>query len=169
MRVAVCGTHRVGKTTLVDALAERLPGYDCLDEPYRLLEEEGYDFSHPPSLDDFEAQLERSIESIEASGDETLFDRCPVDIAAYLLVHPDADGGVLEPWLEAIRAALEALDLIVFIPLDPGAADPDDALQSDMNRALEDVLWDRTLALDVPVLTVEGGVAARTRAVLARL
>ena len=62
MRIAITGTHFSGKSTLVEALSEALPHHIIVEEPYRLLEEEGYEFPELPSLEDFELQLERSIE-----------------------------------------------------------------------------------------------------------
>jgi deoxyadenosine/deoxycytidine kinase len=77
MRIAVTGTHRVGKSTLIEALAERLAEYRVVDEPYLLLEEEGYEFASPPCLEDFLEQLRRSLELLEdAEGARNaLFDR----------------------------------------------------------------------------------------------
>ena len=39
MRIAFSGAHRTGKSTLLAGVAERLPGYATVDEPYRLLDE----------------------------------------------------------------------------------------------------------------------------------
>ena len=47
MRVGISGTHGTGKTTLVQALCARLPGHVAADEPYWLLEAEGYEFGFP--------------------------------------------------------------------------------------------------------------------------
>ena len=43
MRIAVSETHRAGKSTLVEDLAEWLRGHRVVDEPYHLLEEEGFE------------------------------------------------------------------------------------------------------------------------------
>jgi hypothetical protein len=59
MRIGISGTHGTGKTTLADALSERLPGHVTADEPYYLLEEEGYEFGFPPSPEDYRALLAR--------------------------------------------------------------------------------------------------------------
>ena len=91
MRIAICGSHLVGKTTLAQALAGALPGHELVPEPYHLLEEEGYEFTEMPSVDDFERQLERSLSCLQESGANALFDRCPLDILAYLSAHRDAD------------------------------------------------------------------------------
>lgn len=36
MRIAVSGSHRTGKSTLIAELAALLPGYSTVDEPYCL-------------------------------------------------------------------------------------------------------------------------------------
>lgn len=77
MRIAFSGSHRVGKSTLVEAVAERLPRHATVDEPYALLEEEGYECPEVPALEDFEAQLERSLAALEGGKRDVLFDRCP--------------------------------------------------------------------------------------------
>ncbi len=43
MRVGISGTHGTGKTTLAGALCARLPGHVVADEPYYLLEEQGFE------------------------------------------------------------------------------------------------------------------------------
>ena len=75
VRIAISGTHRVGKSTLVEELSAALPKYKTVDEPYHAMEEDGYEFADPPSLEDFEAQLEHAIETLNESEDNTLFDR----------------------------------------------------------------------------------------------
>jgi AAA domain len=53
MRVGISGAHGTGKTTLAEALCARLPGHVAADEPYYLLEEQGYEFGLPPSPVDY--------------------------------------------------------------------------------------------------------------------
>src|SRR5687767_9937679 len=98
MRIAVSGTHFSGKSTLVEELAAALPAYSTVEEPYYLLEEEGHEFADPPSVEDFELQLERSIASLKAREPDVIFDRCPADFLGYLLTHPDAEAFELEAW-----------------------------------------------------------------------
>lgn len=116
MRIAVSGAHRTGKTTLIEELGRALPACEVLDEPYRLLAEEGYEFAETPSLEDFELQLERSLECIAGSGEDCLFDRCPADFLAYLVTHRESDGFDAGRWLTRVRNAMRRLDLIVFVP-----------------------------------------------------
>ena len=61
MRLALSGTHAVGKSTLIAELHRELPAYAVVDEPYHELLDEGHEFADRPSVDDFLVQLERSI------------------------------------------------------------------------------------------------------------
>src|SRR6516165_8252122 len=86
MRVGISGTHGTGKTTLAEALCTCLPGHAAADEPYYLLEEEGYEFEFPPSLEDYRALLARSVRSLTSPPllPRMIFDRTPLDYLAYL-------------------------------------------------------------------------------------
>src|SRR5687768_1600059 len=108
MRIAVSGTHRTGKSSLLDELHDRLPNYRLVNEPYHLLEEEGFEFASPPSLEDFVEQLRRSVDllvDVDASGQNVLFDRCPIDFLGYLMTHDESDAFDLEEWLPEVRLA----------------------------------------------------------------
>lgn len=173
MRIAIAGTHLVGKTTLAEALVEALPQHELVPEPYYLLEEDGHEFAEMPSLEDFELQLERSIRSLEESGADTVFDRCPLDILAYLVTHRDADAFRLDDWMPRIREAVARLDLIVFVPIerpDRIAVPRSQArLRADVDAALGDMIVDDAYGLEVDVLTVAGTTGARVDAVAAHL
>jgi AAA domain len=167
MRIAISGSHRVGKTTLAEALAETLPEYDLIPEPYYQLEEDGYEFEATPSLEDFERQLERSIQSISDSGGNVIFDRCPLDILGYLLTHHDAEAFEIQDWLPRVRAAVAKLDLIVFVPIEdpdrvavPRAEAP---LRASVDEVLREIVEDDSYELEMDVITVEGSAAARLR------
>ena len=56
------------------------------DEPYYLLEEEGYEFEFPPSVEDYRALLARSVRSLTSPPlpRRIIFDRTPLDYLAYL-------------------------------------------------------------------------------------
>ena len=57
MKIAISGAHFTGKIALVDELICLLRSYKILEEPYHLLEEEGYEFCDSPSIEDYERQL----------------------------------------------------------------------------------------------------------------
>ena len=54
MRIAFSGAHFTGKTSLIEALSKKFKSYEVFEEPYYVMEEDGYEFSDPPSVDDFE-------------------------------------------------------------------------------------------------------------------
>lgn len=171
MKIAVSGSHRTGKTTLIEDLAASFPGFSRFDEPYHQLEEEGHEFAEMPCLADFELQLERSIRTLEESEGDCLFDRCPADILAYLVTHADSAGFDLPGWLPRVREAMQRLDLIVFVPIEEPdrvlVAETDDGgLRQRVHEALEEIVLDDQLAFGIPVVEVTGTGEARARRVL---
>lgn len=176
MRIAVTGTHRVGKSTLIEALGDRLAGYQVVDEPYHLLEEEGYEFASPPSLEDFLEQLRRSMELLEdeEGARDVVFDRCPIDFLGYLLTHEESDSFDPEEWLAQVRSTLQTLDLVVFVPIEerdriPLSAHEDPEMRATVDEKLAWMLLDDPWELGVEVLTVHGSTSARVAQVLERL
>lgn len=174
MRIAFSGSHRVGKSTLLAAVAETLPRHVTLDEPYHLLEEEGYEHAADPSLEDFIAQLERSLQALAESGPDTLFDRSPADALAYLLAHEDAESFDLEAWIERVREAMQTLDLLVFVPIEQPdrialPAHEDRRLRTRVHKELERLLLDDQYDFGLDSLVVEGNVRRRLDLVLERI
>ncbi|MBN9684741.1 MULTISPECIES: AAA family ATPase [unclassified Corallococcus] len=175
MRIAMSGTHRVGKSTLIEDLGDDLPEYRAVDEPYHLLEEEGYAFASPPGLEDFVEQLRRSLDLLEEEDTRNiLFDRCPLDFLGYLLAHEDADAFDVEEWLPRIRSTLQTLDFVVFVPIEERdrirlPTHEDSQLRSDVDEKLAGILLDDPYELGVEVLSVHGSPAARVAQVLERL
>jgi len=170
MRIAVSGAHRTGKSTLIAELSRALPAYEVLDEPYHLLEEEGHKFAEMPGREDFELQLERSLECIAGSGEDCLFDRCPADLLAYLLTHRESDGFDLGRWLSRARNAMRRLDLIVFVPVenpDRVVSEPEeDDWRLRVDEELQEILLADRWDFGVDVIEVTGSPRERARQVL---
>jgi len=125
MRVAVSGTHCAGKSTLIEEFLLAHPEFGHEPEPYMVLTEDyGEVFAARPSAEDFYRQLEFNVDRLRhyEAGDLVIFERCPVDFLAYMLALTDLGRdayatGVIENSLRIVTAALELLDLIVFLPL----------------------------------------------------
>ena len=174
MRIAISGTHHSGKSTLVEELSAVLPGYLTVEEPYSLLVEEGHEFAEMPSVEDFELQLERSIECLGEGEPDVIFDRCPVDMLGYLVAHPDAEAFHLGKWLPRVQAAIDTLDLIVFLPVeerDRIALPPsvDAGFRLDVDQTLKEILLEDSLDLGMEVVEVTGSLRERVRQVLSHL
>ena len=172
MRIAVSGTHRTGKSTLVEELSGELPEYSTVEEPYYLLAEEGYELAEMPSIEDFELQLERSIACLDESGPNVIFDRCPADFLGYLLTHSEAEAFDLEEWLPRVQAAMKTLDLVVFLPVEerdriPVPSSEDAELRMRVDEKLKEILLDNPFNFDVDVLEVTGALPKRVQRVMA--
>jgi hypothetical protein len=114
-RIALAGAHETGKSTLAAELARALPGHPVVEEPYYELEAEGHLFAAPPTLEDFEAQLERSLRNVREERGDVIFDRSPADYLAYMLAHRDAADADVSSWLPRVADAVATLDLTVFV------------------------------------------------------
>ncbi len=174
MRIAISGTHFSGKSTLVEALSEALPQYTTVEEPYYLLQEEGYEFAESPSIEDFELQLERSIENLDENAPNVIFDRCPVDILGYLLSHADVTAFDLKEWLPRVQTAIRKLDLVVFIPIEEPdrivlPLSQDAAYRQRVDEKLKEIILENSFDFEVDVLEVTGSPQARVERVLAHI
>ena len=176
LRIGISGTHGTGKTTLAEALCAHLPGHVTADEPFYLLEEEGYEFAFPPLPDDYRALLARSLRSLSAQPRRpgVVFDRTPLDYLAYLAATgADAEREADTP---ALKPALASLNLLVITVITPETEQllptPElPALRAAMNEALLELVYADPLGAwaDLPVLELDGPLDARLRTVLAAL
>lgn len=126
MRIAVSGTHFIGKSTLIEDFIKKHPDYKREIEPYyKLQDEKTMELSLEPSIESLLEQLDYSIEQLHTHANERniIFDRCPIDFLAYTMCALDQDSidindsEVSEKFPE-IKEALNHLDLIVFLPID---------------------------------------------------
>lgn len=168
MRIAITGAHKVGKTTLAEDLLEHLPGYTLDKEPYYELEESGYIFSEIPDADDFIKQFEYSVQQIRQNGANAIFDRCPIDILAY--IHAIDPNRNIESLFETAQSILSTIDLLVFVPIE--SPDLISGQQSDLpklrykvNDILDNWIWD----LDIDVIEVSGTVSNRRDQLLKKI
>jgi uroporphyrinogen III methyltransferase / synthase len=118
LRIGICGSASVGKTTLAHALARdlRLP---CLSEEMRdYLEDSGSDLTSLPALQ-VEAillQLWEKRKLKERTTDAFVADNCPIDFAAYALYYGCLSDRGSEPLLTAAVRNLDRYDGVVLLP-----------------------------------------------------
>ena len=175
MKIAICGAHAVGKTTLVDVLASALPAFRVVAEPYHALIDDGYIFGDPPGVEDFEAQMDRSLSMMEASGENVIFDRAPADFLGYLAVLQGRNSGdaMAEYWND-VEAAMKGLDLIIYVPIErPDRIQVSTSeyprLRSRVDKELRRLLVDDELGVSEKVLEVRGSVPGRANRILEEL
>lgn len=173
MRIAVSGTHLTGKSTLVEALVERMANHRMVPEPYEILLERGYEFAHPPSVEDFVVQLKRSIASLRRSAPNVIFDRCPLDFVGYLAATEGGERFDVEAWRAPIAAAMATLDLVVSVRIDvmhdPVGRVEDAGYRVEVDARLQEIVDDDGLDLrgDVEVLPLDGPWDRRVDTVMA--
>ncbi|MGX1811209.1 AAA family ATPase [Nocardia sp. NPDC055321] len=163
MRIGVSGPHGTGKTTLVNDLCSRFGELTPVDEPYVLLEEDGYEFDYPPSRADYRAQLSRSIELLATEPDGSVFDRTPLDFLAYLSA-TGSDIDTFEP--AVIRKSLATLDLLVVVPITretEARLPPAEmlGLRSAVNDSLLELVYADQFVPDIPVIELTVPLADR--------
>ena len=171
-RIAVAGAHATGKSTLAAELARALPGYRVIEEPYHQLESEGYVFAASPTLEDFEAQLERSLRDVHDERGPVIFDRTPADFVGYLLAHRDRARASVGERLPAVREAISTLDLVVFVPIerpDRIASPEKSGLRRRVDALLREGLVDDGWGIGATVMEARGTMTDRVAQVVARL
>lgn len=169
MRIAFAGAHRTGKTTLIEAVAAQLPRYEVIEEPYRVLEDEGYEFADPPTSEDFEAQLRRSFELIAEAPANALIDRSPLDLVAYLQALDDELE--LDDWMDDLRTAMAAIDLVVVVPIEAPdriavPSHEDARLRQRVDARIQSLVLDDALGLGATCIEATGTLGERVQQVL---
>lgn len=162
MRIAVAGTHGVGKSTLIEEFVLAHPEFVHEPEPYTtLVEDFGEEFSAEPCVEDFLRQLEFNIERLgqHAAGEDVIYERCPLDFLAYLNALGASNTKTLR---DRVSEAMQQLDLIVYVPLeDASAADDFPKLRKAMDQQLSELLT----TANVVVVEATGSTAQRLRAI----
>ena len=169
MRIAVSGTHGVGKSTLIDEFLLVHPDYLHEPEPYTtLVEDFGEEFSAEPCVDDFLRQLEFSISLLakHTRDENVIYERCPLDFLAYIeALDPTSVHDLLGP----IATSLKDLDLIVYLPIE-NDDDEYPKLRKAVDRRLNAILLDDEFGiLSTPVVEAAGSTAQRLRIILEKI
>ncbi|MCW3464762.1 ATP-binding protein [Chitinophaga nivalis] len=168
MKIAIVGAHRVGKSTLAEELLMNLPGYTLEMEPYYQLEATGYEFSEVPTAEDFMEQFNYSARLVSKSEGNVIFDRCVIDILAYL--HAIDPGRNIQSLFETAQTVIADIDLFVFVPIEepdliPGHQTDLPKLRGQVNDLLHEWIAD----LGIAALEVSGTLSDRSKQVLAKI
>lgn len=160
MRIALTGTHKVGKTTLAEEIAEYLPGYEWVSEPYLQLEERGYLFREEPTADDYIEQFHYAVKQIGNSTDNIIFDRCPFDLLAYIEA-TGTENQVTALYNRMINAMTQ-IDLVILVPIEtPDRIPCSDSELPELRQTVDEILHNWIDDLDCTVVEVNGTIANR--------
>ncbi|MEY8758948.1 AAA family ATPase [Chryseobacterium tongliaoense] len=168
MQIAFTGAHRVGKTTLTEEIAESLPDYELINEPYLQLEEEGYLFSEIPTLNDYIEQFNLSVEQTGNSDDDVIFDRCPLDLLAYIYAISKKKN--IAALYEEMSTAIAEIDLLVFVPVEKvDVIICQDSDLPNLRHEVNDILQDWIGDFRNEILEVTGTLENRKKQVLDKI
>ena len=126
MRIAVSGTHSVGKSTLVADIHTTFGSFVHEEEPYRALRDfYPIKFGKESTRYCNGVQCFYNISRVQqyrSSRDHVIFDRCPVDYIAYSIYtahhkQTDLDAAFVESLVAPVRDSLRFLDVLVFVPV----------------------------------------------------
>jgi hypothetical protein len=127
MRIAVTGSHSLGKSTVVHDWVAAHPEYRREEEPYRALSLDG---PYEIRFRDASTRLHNGIQMYYCISRvhrystytaNVIFDRAPVDFIAYSLYTAnqgttDIDLAFVEALVPAVRESLDHLDILAFVP-----------------------------------------------------
>ena len=128
MRIAVSGSHSLGKSTVVNDWIGKYPHFKREEEPYRALDLYG---PYQILFGDASTKLQNGIQMFynisrvhryASVCDDVIFDRGPVDYIAYSQYTAnkgcsDIDDAFVETMVPAVRESLDHLDILAFVPL----------------------------------------------------
>lgn len=154
MRVAVSGSHRVGKSTLIAAFLDRHPRYAHEPEAFEVVGDD-VDLTEGgvPTPEGLRALLEYTASAVEAHapGARVMFERSPVDYLAYAAASGSAweaneRRGFLATHTPIVRASVRSLDLVAYLPMMAAGADRRRGEDERFRRRVD--LWLRRVLLD---------------------
>ena len=127
MRIAVSGSHSLGKSTVVNDWMAQHPGFLREEEPFRALGLYGpYEILFRDASTKLHngIQLFYNISRIHRYGnfaDDVIFDRAPVDYLAYSQYtanqgSTDINDAFVESMVPAVRESMDHLDILAFVP-----------------------------------------------------
>ena len=127
VRIAISGSHSLGKSTIVNDWVAKFPQYKREEEPYRALSLDG---PYEILFRDESTKLHNGIQlyynigrvnQYARSNSDVIFDRSPVDYIAYSQYtanqnSTDIDSAFVESMVPAVKESLEHLDILAFVP-----------------------------------------------------
>ena len=127
MRIAISGSHSLGKSTLVWDWIKQHPQYTREEEPFRALDAEMYDIRFRQESNRLHNGIQMyynasRVNLYSSINDCVIFDRAPVDYIAYSQYTADKkttdiDDAFVESMVPRVKETLQRLDLIVFVPM----------------------------------------------------
>lgn len=188
MRLAISGTHSMGKTTLLADCAAAFPQYATETEAYRTLRRFNPDLhiglgreADKHAMWILQGELMGKLLR-HRKGERVFFDRGPVDMLAYSLYAKEENQTDLDDrFLDSLRDigriyCREFLEAILFVPIredyaiefeNDGVRPTDDGYRERVDAHFKHIY--KTLDLGIPIVEIQGTRAARIRTIASHI
>jgi len=125
MRIAICGTANVGKSTLIQDFLNEWDMYGREVKTYRdIINEKKLPHSKNTTKETQKVILDYMVETLKEfkKGDKVIFDRCPLDNLVYSMwamsqEDSDIDEDFIDECIPIVKESMKNLDVIFFIPI----------------------------------------------------
>lgn len=125
MRIAISGSHCMGKSTLIGDFLSEWKSYELPEKTYRhVINEKNLSHSSETNKETQRAILDFMCEQVKTYGkdDNVIYDRCPIDNLVYSMwayhhERSDIDADFIKESIPKVREALKYIDIIFYIPI----------------------------------------------------
>jgi len=123
MKIAISGTHNIGKSTFIEDFLKKWTMYETLEKSYRNLIKENNVFHSEEGTEESQKAILNSLvdQAIEASKkDFVILDRCILDNLAYstwLNLNNKLSDKFLDETRILVRETLKLFDVVFFLPI----------------------------------------------------
>jgi len=155
MRIAITGSHGVGKSTLANDLLNYLSKEDNLSSDFKLLEEaprQAFELGFPINEDNSpETQLwifAKQLEMELVAKDNYIADKCFIDLLAYAIYVFKEKQDLINILKDIFRRAVSKYDLVIYLPAgefpieDDGVRSTDQKFQEGVDKLILEILND---------------------------
>lgn len=134
------------------------------------MEETGIVFSEEPAAEDYFMMLEHSIEQVTSGENNVIFDRCPVDLLAYVQVVNNSEDINIQSLYNRVKDAMSEIDLLVFVPVEkPDLIGCPQSEMPELRLKVNDILRDWIRDFNTNSIEVTGSPASRRDQVLKQM
>lgn len=116
MKIAITGSHGTGKTTLSQFIAGKKGGFKLLPEAPRQALQLGFPINENTPLETEFWIFAKQLEMELIAGDNYVADKCFIDLLAYAMYIFAGKADFINILREIARRAVEKYDLVIYLP-----------------------------------------------------
>jgi hypothetical protein len=111
--------------------------------------------------------MEHSMVQINIREMNVIFDRCPVDMLAYIQATNESDNSTIRTLYQRVKKAVQQIDLMVFVPIEePDAIGCPESDLPGLRKKVNEILRDWIGDFGIDVIEVSGSPSERCSQVM---